>query len=807
MKEKKGISIKNRLYLSSAGILVIMIVFGLITHVFVNQFSQNYKILSTIKDMTSADLRMRNIEKDFLLKETINPEFYETGVSQYVMEFEDLHTEVSSIITNLENNTLVYDLNLKDSIHNIKLLMNKYRYDFVRLKELTKTKGFKDYGLIGEMREIIHEVENKVKAKSDLKSNVYLLTLRRHEKDYLLRKDLKYLERFKQVNAQFISSLESKSYSLDYQTSELISALKKYEQIFARVIEKDIELGLENESGLMKELNVTSEAIETELSSLHDTILKESRQRTNELILYFFGTLTTLSLVILLILRRISKEIVTSITKLKNHVAKLGRGELPDNIKIRYHNEISEIIKNINVLTDNLKNTREFALEVGRGQLETNVNVFNNEGDLGGALIEMRNQLLEVSKERIKQQEKDRIQIWLNDGIAKMSSIMREFNNNLNDLSYQFIKTLVKYMKANQAGIFLAAGTDGDVWYELVAAYAFDRRKFLEKKVKTGEGLVGTCAIEKEYIYLTDIPQKYINITSGLGDAPPNSLALMPLKKDDEVLGIIEIASFNTFEEHELTFLKTIAESFAVTISTVRNKEQTEKLLHQSKIQAEELQSQEEELRQNLEELVATQEDMARKEQALKDEIEVLKKDRFENNQVLLKELKRLKKLRKENNIIMNSINSSILIGELSIHGEFISVNRKFVETIGYSSTELEGKLINEFIPPEEINEFERMWKAIIDGETRERISKRTTKDGNALWLKTTYSPVKEDKGYVEKVFFIAKTLSNGQEIDTTEIKDKEEIINAKKELESNLKFFVELQNKWPSQDKNMPFS
>ena len=807
MKKGKGISIKNRLFLSSAGILVIMGVFGIITHVFVNKFSSNYRILSSIKDITNTDLQMHKVEKDFLLIETINSEFYETGVSRYIMKFEEFHSEAINSINALKSNNLVQDLHLSDTLQNIKQHMDNYHYNIVRLKELIRTKGFKDYGFIGQMREIIHDVEDKVKAKNDLKSNVYLLTLRRHEKDYLLRKDLKYRERFQQTNNQFIEFLERKNHSMDYQTSELINALRRYEQIFLKVIDKDIELGTENESGLLKEIQDISKIIETDLTSLHDTLLKESKKRTQMLVLLFFGTLTMLAFIVLLILRRISKEIVTSITKLQSHVTKLGRGELPENIEIKYHNEISKIITDINVLTNNLKNTREFALEVGRGNLETNINVFNNKGDLGGALIEMRNQLMEVSRKMMAQQEKDRIQIWLNDGIAKMSSIMRDFNDDLNDLSYQFIKTLVKYMKANQAGIFLAFDADGETIYELIAAYAFDRRKFLEKQVKPGEGLVGTCAVEKEYIYLTEIPQKYINITSGLGDAPPGSLALMPLKKDEEVLGIIEIASFNIFEEHELNFLKTIADSFAVTISTVKNKEQTEKLLHQSKIQAEELQSQEEELRQNLEELVATQEDMGRKEKALKKEINELKKDKHENNQVLIKELKRLKKLRKENNIIMNSINSSILIGELSIHGEFVSVNRKFVETMGYSQTELEGKLISTFIVPEELNEFEKMWKAIVDGETRERISKRTTKDGSELWLKTTYSPVKEDKGYVEKVFFIAKTLSNGLDIDPTEMKDKDDIINAKKELESNLKFFVELQNKWPDNDKKVQLS
>lgn len=271
-------------------------------------------------------------------------------------------------------------------------------------------------------------------------------------------------------------------------------------------------------------------------------------------------------------------------------------------------------------LETNLKKAANFINNISRGKfdiewegMDKNIDALNKK-NIAGELIQMREQML-IGKKT------DEIRIWTNEGLSNFAELVRKHQNNLALLSEELISNIVIYLNAHQGGLFFLNEDDEKKKYlELMGCYAYQRKKFLDKRIELGQGMVGQCFLEGETTYITNIPDEYVNITSGLGNTNPTTLLIVPLKINEEVVGVVEIASLKAFEKHQIEFLERIAEIIASAISTVKRNENNKILLEQSQQQSEEMRAQEEEMRQNMEELQATQEQIHRKN----DEVEKL---------------------------------------------------------------------------------------------------------------------------------------------------------------------------------------
>ncbi|MEE4196773.1 MAG: GAF domain-containing protein [Bacteroidales bacterium] len=314
-----------------------------------------------------------------------------------------------------------------------------------------------------------------------------------------------------------------------------------------------------------------------------------------------------------------------------------------------YNDEAGQMNAALAQLISNLKDTAEFARQIGEGNLDHDIELLSNADHLRIALTEMRVKLQEAKKIQEEKRIEEEKRLWANEGLAKLNEILRK-QNDVEELSYQIISFLVTYIKANQGGIFIRNNEeDKNITLDLKAFYAFNRRKYIKRSFELGEGLVGNCAIEKKRIHITEIPDNYIRITSGLGGSNPRSLILIPMKLEEEVLGVIEIASFNPYHKYQIEFLEQASLSIASSLNMAETNKRTSELLEKTQQQAEEMAAQEEEMRQNMEELQATQEESSRRAEDFEQQLIDLKEANEELERKLKKATAKLKASEKKN--------------------------------------------------------------------------------------------------------------------------------------------------------------
>ena len=376
------------------------------------------------------------------------------------------------------------------------------------------------------------------------------------------------------------------------------------------------------ETNVLKLIDINNTSYENLINLKNENLVL--LQDNKSFLLQMLITIITILLIVVIVISLFSliytkRSITKPLIELKEIIAQVALGEVNAMDKINRLDEIGQMQNAVSDMINGLNQKINFSDEIGKGNYGSEFDLLSEKDKLGSALIAMRNNLQIASIE-------DAQRNWNSSGLAQLGELLRLNNDDETKFYNSIMSFIVKYCKANQGGIFiLNEENPNNLTLDLAACYAYDKRKYVSKQLEIGEGLVGQCYIEKEVIYLTDVPDKYTHITSGLGEATPTCVVLIPLKVNNTVNGVIEIASFKPLEKFEIEFLTKTAESISSTVVTLRINIKTSLLLEQTQQQAEEMRAQEEEMRQNLEELKATQEEFLRKEQSYIDEIAELK--------------------------------------------------------------------------------------------------------------------------------------------------------------------------------------
>ena len=269
-------------------------------------------------------------------------------------------------------------------------------------------------------------------------------------------------------------------------------------------------------------------------------------------------------------------------------------------------------------LTTQVRAIAEVATAVTKGDLARSIAV-EAQGEVA-ALKDNINQMIANLRETT---QKNTEQDWLKSNLARFTRLLQG-QRDLETVSKLILKELAPLVNVQQGVFYMRDTTDSGGALRLLSSYAYRERKHLSNQFRLGEGLVGQCVVEKERILLTDVPEDYIKIGSGLGEARPLNIIVLPVVFESEVKAVIELASFYRFNEIHLAFLDQLTESIGIVLNTISANTRTEELLKQSQSLADELRSQQQELTETNRRLEQQAQSLQASEERLKNQQEEL---------------------------------------------------------------------------------------------------------------------------------------------------------------------------------------
>src|SRR4051812_22686206 len=281
-------------------------------------------------------------------------------------------------------------------------------------------------------------------------------------------------------------------------------------------------------------------------------------------------------------------------------------------------------------LTTQLRAISEVSQAVTQGDLTRSIAV-----EAQGEVAELKDTINQMIANLAETTRTNQEQDWLNSNMARFTGMLQG-ERDLETVSRLIMSELTPLVGSQHGAFFLMESPDGegdDFELRLISSYGYKQRKNVPTHFKIGEGLVGQSALELKPILVTQAPEDYVRITSGLGESAPVNVIVLPVLFEDQVMAVVELASFQRFAPVQQTFLEQLAESIGVVLNTIQANMRTEELLEQSQELTQELQSQSEELQAQQEELQQTNKELEEQAASLKASEELLQTQQEELQQ------------------------------------------------------------------------------------------------------------------------------------------------------------------------------
>ncbi|GAA4803922.1 hypothetical protein GCM10023231_36240 [Olivibacter ginsenosidimutans] len=332
------------------------------------------------------------------------------------------------------------------------------------------------------------------------------------------------------------------------------------------------------------------------------------------------GVLLVCILLIIGLLYMVLKNIATHLFELQEVATKLAMGHTNIALPTFAKDDLGKVAIAIYKIDKSYQELATAANEIGKENYEFPINPKGDHDVLRHALLNMKNSLESHSLQ-------DKKQLWIQSGENVINNLLIG-RSNLKEFSLDVLTALVEYLEGALGTYYMH---DGGKTFELFSNVGVADRSQLPQRITTGETLVGKAASEKKSILLTDLPEDYLTVKTSLGISRPQWVLIIPLLYENDVEGVIEIASIKPMHEAALIFANSISINVGTAIHAIKSRIRLKELLEETQAQTEELQAQQSEL----ENLNVELEAQANKLQASEEELRVQQEELLEANQEL----------------------------------------------------------------------------------------------------------------------------------------------------------------------------
>ncbi|WP_102346545.1 response regulator [Bacillus sp. Marseille-P3661] len=568
---------------------------------------------------------------------------------------------------------------------------------------------------------LAEQIHRGIKDEAISLRNIVLLT-----DENLIEEELKVLQEVSKQVAENAARLESKAESTEqlYMINDFLSTNEKFNEYKANLVQlikagkrqEAIEL-MNNEARIIHEeffqkASVIMSTYETEMDSSLNTFSDDFREDI------LFSSLISL-IIMLIAIMIISRSFYTfsnRLNKVSNVMTDVADGntDIGSKIEITSHDEIGDVVESFNKMAHSLE----------------------------------------------EQMRKEQSLIWVKSNIAEITTSLSG-KHNLEVLAQTFLSKVVPLMGAAHAVFYVKDNeSPKEPTFKLLASYAFKERKHLSNTFELGEGLIGQAAFEKTPIILTNVPSEYISVKSGLGEAAPLNVYVVPISFEDDVKAVVEIASFHSFSADQQTLLEELINSLGIIFDSAMGRIRLAKLLEEAQALTEEVQAQSEELQSQQEELRMANEELEEQTQALRaseEKLQVQQEELEQTNADLKEKAERLEEQNKKFELTNREVEKAR--DELEEKARQLALSSKY-------KSEFLANMSHELRTP--LNSLLILSKLLADNKERNLTKKQIE------YSKTIYSSGSDLLTLINDILDLAKIESGKTEVNPGKVQIKD---------------------------------